>query len=207
MRISEEIVEHLRDDIISGVYKPRERLIEAELSKKYNVSRTPIREAIKQLEAAGLIKVIPYHGAVIAEINAEEIRDIYEVRSILEGRAAYLATSRITQETLILLEQSIIKMGKHAQAKEKLLYAEENERFHRLIYSSCGNKLLIELINELLERTASFRRLSWQSSTNIETTISVHKSLYHALKSGNAEKAQILCSEHIRLFLTRQNID
>ena len=207
MRISEEIAEQLRDDIISGVYRPRERLIEAELSKKYNVSRTPIREAIKQLEAAGLIKVAPYHGAVIAEIDAEEIRDIYEVRSVLESTATYLSCPHITQETLILLEQSIVKMEQYAKEKQKLLYAEENERFHRLVYSSCGNKVLIGLINDLFERTATFRRLSWQSTANIKLTIKDHKNLYQALKEGDAEKAQALSAEHIRLYLTRQIIE
>lgn len=207
MRISEEIAKQLRDEIISGVYKPRERLIEAELSKKYNVSRTPIREAIKQLELAGLIKVEPYHGAMIAEIDPEEIRDIYEVRCALEGTATYMATARMTPEVLILLEQSILKMEQYAKEKQNLLYTEENERFHWLIYNHCGNKVLIGLIHDLLGRTATFRHLSSRSTSNIKITVEDHKNLFNAIKAGDAAKAQALSAEHIRLYLTREIID
>ena len=207
MRISEEIAKRLRDEIISGVYKPRERLIEAELSKKYNVSRTPIREAIKQLEAAGLIKVEPYHGAVIAEIDAEEIRDIYETRCALEGTAAYLATIRMTPERLVLLEQSLSKLEQYVREKEKVGYTEENERFHQLIYSQCGNKVLLGLINDLLERTATFRHLSFRSTSNIRLTLKDHKNLFHAIKAGDAAKAQALSAEHIRLYLSQEILD
>ena len=85
MKISEEIAETLRDEIIAGVYKPRQRLIEEELSDRFFVSRTPIREALKELESAGLIAIEPYKGAFVADRNPSEIRDIYELRSVLEG--------------------------------------------------------------------------------------------------------------------------
>ena len=93
MKISEEIAETLRDEIVAGIYKPRERLIEEELSEKFFVSRTPIREALKQLESAGLVKIEPYRGAFVAEVDLEEIRNIYELRCILESFVAGLAAS------------------------------------------------------------------------------------------------------------------
>ena len=85
MKISEEIAQTLRDEIIAGVYKPRERLIEEELSEKFFVSRTPIREALKQLESAGLVQIEPYKGAFISDIDLEEIRNIYDLRCVLES--------------------------------------------------------------------------------------------------------------------------
>lgn len=85
MKISEEIAETLRDEIIAGIYKPRERLIEEELSDRFFVSRTPIREALKQLESAGLVTIEPYKGAFIADKDPNEIRDIYELRCVLEA--------------------------------------------------------------------------------------------------------------------------
>ncbi len=207
MRISEEIAEQLRDEIISGVYKPRERLIEMELSKKYNVSRTPIREALKHLESGGLIKVEPYHGAVIAEIDAGEIREIYEVRSIVEGAAAHSAAANMSPETLSLLEASIEQMELFAREKDTVKYAAENERFHRLIYNCSQNKVLVGVIDDLMERTAVFRRLSFRSAGNIRNAIKDHKALLEALRQGDAEKAQQLSSEHIRLYLTRQSFE
>ena len=88
---SDEIAELLRDAIISGELKPRERLIEMDLSARYNVSRTPIREAIRNLEAAGLVKLIPYKGAIVADVDVAEIQSIYEVRATLEGMATSVA--------------------------------------------------------------------------------------------------------------------
>ena len=207
MRISEEIAEQLRDEIISGVYKPRERLTEIELSKKYNVSRTPIREAIKHLEAGGLIKVEPYHGAVIAELDVGEIRDIYEVRGVLEGAAALLAIPHITEDVFTKLDESIEKMELYAKEKKNILYAQENETFHRLIYSCCRNKVLVGVIEDLLERTALFRRLSFRSASYIKRAIADHKNLLKALRSGDAAKVQKLSNDHIRLYLSREIMD
>ena len=100
MAAGDEIAELLRDAIISGEYKPRERLIEAELSQRYNVSRTPVREAIRNLAAAGLVTVEPYKGAVVADLDVDEIREIYTVRVALEGLATRLAAARVPEEAL-----------------------------------------------------------------------------------------------------------
>ena len=202
--ISDEIVDRLRDDIVSGYFKPRERLIEAELSERYNTSRTPIREAIKKLEAGGLVKVKPYHGAVVTDVDINEIKDIYEARVILEGQVTMMAAQNITVETLNKLANSIKIMEKLASQGKNLEFGEENERFHRYIFSSCENKYIVKLIEEMLEKTAIFRRMSWQTISNLNIAIKGHKEIYNAIKKGDAEKARELSGKHIRLYLTEE---
>jgi DNA-binding GntR family transcriptional regulator len=202
IKISQEIAEQLRDAIVSGEYKPRERLIEMELSRRYNVSRTPIREAIKELESAGLVKVEPYHGAAVSDIDIDEIRSIYEVRSVLEGFAAFLATPNVTPEILDKMRESLKNMENYAKRDEKTCFGEENERFHRLIYGNCGNQVMINIIEDLLKRTMAFRRMSWHSPRNLKVATKGHRDIYNAIESGDAAKAQALSIHHIRLYLT-----
>lgn len=198
---SEEIVEILRDAIISGEMKPRERLIEADLSAKYNVSRTPIREAIKRLSATGLVEVIPYKGAFVADINIDEIGDIYNVRIILEGQATRLAVKRIPEEAIAQLEKILDNMESAMQTFDKILFEEGNEEFHRLIYSYCGNKVMESFIDELLSKSAMFRRSSWQSERNSMLIVKTHRGILEAIKNKDEDVAQELAENHIRLFL------
>lgn len=202
MKISEEIVEQLRDDIISGVYKPRERLTEIEIAKKYNVSRTPVREAIRQLEAGGLLKVDPYRGAMVADIDVSEIRAIFEVHGILEGAAARMAAASMSPNAIYQMEQSLEKMERFMRDKQPQLCAQENENFHRSVYSSCDNPVLVGILDHLSERTMPYRHLAFRSTSKIRLAIDGHRKLLEALRSGDSSLAQQLCSDSIRLYLS-----
>ena len=203
MRISEEIIEQLRDDIVSGVYKPRERLTEIEIAKKYNVSRTPVREAIKQLEAGGLLKVDPYRGAMVADVDIAEIRSGFEVFEILESAAARMAAEHTSPALIFQLEQSLEKMERFLKEKQTLLCAQENENFHRCLYGSCQNRVLVSILDDLTGRVMAYRQLAFRSSVKLRLAIEGHRKLVEALRSGNSLLAQQLCSESIRLYLSR----
>ena len=202
MRISEEIIEQLRDDIVSGVYKPRERLTEIEIAKKYNVSRTPVREAIKQLEAGGLLKVDPYRGAMVADIDVAEIRSSFEVFEILESAAARMAAENMSPALIFQLEQSLEKMERFLKEKQTQLCAQENENFHRFLYSSCQNPVLVSILDDLTRRAMDYRLLAFRSTTKLRMAIEAHQKMIEALRSGNSLLAQELCCESIRLYLS-----
>lgn len=153
MKISEEIAETLRDEIIAGIYKPRERLIEEELSDRFFVSRTPIREALKQLESAGLVTIEPYKGAFIADKDPNEIRDIYELRCVLEAFTTELAVPHITADIINQMQQALIAWNPISTQMTMLGFARENERFHNLILEQCPNKVAAKEVNSLLEMT------------------------------------------------------
>ena len=201
---SDEIAELLRDAIISGELKPRERLIEMDLSARYNVSRTPIREAIRNLEAAGLVTVIPYKGAIVSDVDVEEIHAIYEVRATLEGMATRLATPNMTPELLDELDRLIREMERSAEAEQATEFTRLNDAFHKSIFNRCGNKVLAGIIDDLLDRSVIFRRAASRSRRNIVNTIQTHREILEAMRRGDAALAQQVAERHVRLFLTRE---
>ena len=167
MKISEEIAQTLRDEIIAGVYKPRERLIEEELSEKFFVSRTPIREALKQLESAGLVQIEPYKGAFISDIDLEEIRNIYDLRCVLESFVVGLAVESITADIISQLRSCVMRMENCVEVGDAVGFAAEDDKFHSLIFMRCPNKVAVRYVKQLLDLTASFRRLSWRTVTSM----------------------------------------
>ena len=201
MKISEEIAETLRDEIIAGVYKPRQRLIEEELSDRFFVSRTPIREALKELESAGLIAIEPYKGAFVADRNPSEIRDIYELRSVLEAFTTELAVPRITAETIHQMQQTIDRMEECIAADDKAGFATENGRFHDLILEQCPNRAAVKMVNNLLEQTSSFRWLSWRTTASMKNSMVGHRKILEAITTGDAAAAGQYAARHIRLYL------
>lgn len=201
MKISEEIAITLRDEIIAGVYKPRERLTEEELSEKFFVSRTPIREALKQLESAGLVKIEPYKGAFIADIDLEEIRNIYDLRCVLESYAVGLAVEQITADVISQLRSCLTRMEESIEAANTVGFAIEDEKFHTLIFSRCPNKVAIRFVQQLLDLTGSFRRLSWRTIDGMRNSMKGHQKIFAAISAGDAASASMYAARHIRLYL------
>ena len=131
-----ELADLLRRAIINGEYKPRERLVEMELAQKYSVSRTPVREALKHLEALGLVKMERYKGAMVADISQKEIREMLYVRATLEGMAAGLACTNMKQSDLQQLASYQAAMEKAVSDGNVKQFSANNEQFHQL--STCS---------------------------------------------------------------------
>ena len=197
-----EIVEILRDDIVRGDLKPWQRLVEIDLAQRFHVSRTPIREAIKQLAALDLVKLEPYKGAVVADIDMKEITDIYVVRANLEGLATKLATPNLTEMDFEEMERQIQLMNQAREIFNLEQYTRANEAFHNIIFLACGNQYLINTLGDMLARTASFRNTSWsmRSGTRHDVSSNRHGEILEALRKRDADKAQELAEQHIALI-------
>jgi len=207
LKISEEIAQTLRDEIIAGVYKPRERLIEEELSEKFFVSRTPIREALKQLESAGLVQIEPYKGAFISDIDLEEIRNIYDLRCVLESFVVGLAVEHITADIISQLRSCVMRMENCVEVGDAVGFAAEDDKFHSLIFMRCPNKVAVRYVKQLLDLTASFRRLSWRTVTSMRHSMKGHQKIFDAIAAGDAEAASMYAARHIRLYLKENLTD
>jgi len=203
MASGDEITEILRDAIVSGEYKPRERLIETELSERYKVSRTPIREAIHNLAAVGLVKLEPYKGAIVADVDAKAIKEIYEVRINLEGLATQLAVSRFPDSAIDRMRELCEQMEQCAEEKDYLTFGDCNEAFHHVIYEYCGNETLIGIIDDLLRRSRIFRHSAWRSGRNLRKTIQGHRDMLKAILARDVEKAKQATEQHIRIYLAQ----
>jgi len=193
--LREQIADAIRDAIIKGILRPEERVAEAEMANKFNTSRTPIREAIRQLETEGFIKAQAHRGAYVASITAKDIREFYEIKSILEGYAARRACSRITDVDIEKLEELNNKLDEaHKKGEWRLAFRLHNE-FHEKFLRNCGNETLHQLLQSLTKRFQRFR-IALTMSGKIEGSISQHKKIVIAFRRRNAEIVEELVKEN-----------
>jgi DNA-binding GntR family transcriptional regulator len=194
--LSETTYDRLRDDIVHGVLRPNERLIEEELAEKLTVSRTPIRESFKRLAAEGLI-VNRRRGWVVYEHSLDEIKQIYETRTALEGYAARLAAERATPDQLSAIS-AIFKSPSHflgAAARETLVL--ENEKFHDAINAAAGNQKLIALLRQTHLYYFNNRVAGLYTAQDITEARERHASILSALDKREADTAERAVREDI----------
>ena len=138
----------IREDILSGKYTENEELKEISIGQELGVSRTPVREALRQLELEGLVKIIPNKGAYVAGISNKDVHDIYMIRSYLEGLCARWACENITQEQIDAIEEVIYLSEFHVKKQHFEQIVELDTKFHELLYASCGSKILGHLLRD-----------------------------------------------------------
>ena len=141
----------LREDILSGKYKENEELREAAIGDELGVSRTPVREAFRQLELEGLLQIVPNKGAYVTGITVKDVEDIYAIRSLLEGLCARWATENISREQMEEMEENIYLSEFHAGKGHAEQLAELDNRFHDILYEASNSKMLEHVLREFHE--------------------------------------------------------
>ncbi len=203
MRINEylplrEVVFHtLRDAILRGELEPGEHLMEVQLANKLGVSRTPIREAIRQLQTEGLVIMTPRKGAVVAEITREDLTDVLEVRITLEKMAVALACENINQDEIERLKKSQQEL-ENMLGNDKLTdIANKDEEFHDIIYGASRNKRLIQILNNLREQLYRYRIEYIKDEQKWVTLVEEHNLLIAAIENKDIEEAKNVIRKHI----------
>ena len=192
IRISKEIEEA----ILSGQFKPRERLIEMDLISRFGVSRTVIREALKRLEAKGLVRATPYRGVVVSDLTVEEIEEIYFIRAELEKIAARLVLKNITQEEIQKLKKLAKEVERHLREKSHQMIEVDSE-FHRMIFKACHNNYLYEMIDYLRTKAHIVRFNAWSLPHRIEQSILEHREMIRAIENRNLSQFEKLIVKHL----------
>ncbi len=192
LRISKEI----EDGILSGQFKPRERLIEADLILRFGVSRTVIREALKRLEAKGLVRSAPYRGAIVADLTVEEIEEIYFLRTELEKIAAHLVIQHMTPTEIRYLKKFSREVESHLRQKTRQMIEMDSE-FHRLIFRACRNRYLHEMIDYLRTKAHIVRFNAWSILRRIEQSIREHREMIRAIENRNLSQFEKLIVKHL----------
>lgn len=187
----------LREDILSGKYKEHEELKEVAIGEELGVSRTPVREAFRQLELEGLLQIIPNKGAYVTGITEKDVADIYMIRSKLEGLCARWATEHITNEQMEMMEENIYLSKFHADKGHVEQLAELDNRFHDILYASCNSKILEHQLRDFHEyvlrvRKKTLANLKRGIASNLE-----HEMIMNAIKEKDADKAETLANMHI----------
>ena len=188
----------LKHKILTGEIVAQTRLMEIDLSEKMNVSRTPIREAIKRLADDGLVKVEPRRGAYVANISIKDMLDVFEVREDMEGFAAKLAAERITEDQKKELSAIAFEYEDALKSGNKETIIELDEKFHNYIVACCGNETLSELVKYVQELSLRFRYLYYNDFSLYETTAEQHNRIVDAINNGRAEEARKEADAHVK---------
>ena len=198
---SDDAYKRLRDAILTGRVRPNERLVEAELAAQLDVSRTPVRESLKKLAAEGLV-ISRRRGWIVREHTRDEIREIYEVRSALEGYCAWLAALRGTDAEIQAIgaisrgaDKTILK-----SLRERLV--EINDLFHETILSAAHNERLVHIVLTNRNYYFNFRIASLYTDEEAEASLAGHEAIVSALLDRDADRAEREMRQHIDLALT-----
>lgn len=188
----------LRQAILTGELKPGERLMEIHLANKLGVSRTPIREAIRQLEREGLVIMVPRKGAQVASITEKSLTDVLEVRLALEKLAVELACKRISYEQKEILKEKMLEFEQLAGTDDASLIARADVAFHDAIFESTGNMRLGQMVNNLAEQMYRYRFEYIKDRSGHEKLVSEHRLIYDAIIRADIEEATKQISVHIK---------
>ncbi len=196
---AERVYDDLREAIIGGEYTPGERLRTEALAERFGTSRTPVREALVLLEGDGLVELEPRRGAVVRSFDAADLVDLYEVRAILEARAAQLAALRLTREDLDALDATCDRAesmaGSGKVAIETLIAS--NDEFHRVIVEASGSARLTAALRTVAGIPRPFKAAFWKNGAERTRSLSAHREIVAALRSRSAERAESAMRLHV----------
>ncbi len=191
----------IENAILNGEYKDGDSLNELKISKELGVSRTPVREALMQLELEGLVNNIPNKGAVVVGVSEQDTRDIYEIRIRIEGLAAKLCTEKITDEELHALENALEKI---VDLQEFFLLKNDTEQiwkldgdFHKIIYDASRSRPLRFMLSNFHNYIKKARDNSLHTEGRAEKTVAEHRAILSAIKNNDGDLAEKLTAEHI----------
>jgi DNA-binding GntR family transcriptional regulator len=200
--LRQEVLTALRTAILANEIPAGSRLLEADVAEQMGVSRAPVREAIRHLEQEGLVEIFPHRGAVVVGLPEAEIDAIYELRSVIEGRATAAAVGVIGDAEIDQLDQLIDDMRSAIKSREIEAIAEIDLQFHGLIVEWSGMTLLRHIWSSLdgLVRVRSYQALDRPGATAkyfLKNAAASHTVLVDALRDGNPEAAALLARQHV----------
>jgi DNA-binding GntR family transcriptional regulator len=192
LTLRERILETIRDAIISGALKPGEKVAEPELAERFGISRTPIREAFRQLESEGYLTVIPRKGAVVVSFSQRDVEEFYAIKSILEGYAARRACDKLSDREIVKLETINEKLRSLADEGDIRHFFKVHNDFHDLFIKAADNDKLYDLITNLVGKFQRLRVASLSLPGRMRVSVEEHEKIISAFRSRDAEKAEKL---------------
>lgn len=195
--LSSRVFHTIRENILSGRYATDVELKEKTIGEELGVSRTPVREALRQLELEGLVTIIPNKGAYVVGISEKDIRDIYEIRSKLEGLCARWAVDNITKEQLDELEENIYLSDFHSAKGNFEQVVELDSKFHEILYNASGSKELRHVLLDFHHYVQRVRKITLAVHSRAVESNGEHRQIVEALKIRNGDEAERLANLHI----------
>lgn len=194
----EKTYKAIKQAIISYEVKPGEPLAEEQIANKLGVSRTPVREALKELRKEGLVKIIHRKGAFVAEISSKDVEEIFLLRETLECAAVKIAIPRLKEEDLIEMESLFNSISKDIEMKNYKNIFDADIKLHSLIVNTAGNRRLSKFLNILNGQVHRMRVLSATTPGRLNKSLQEHKDILEALKKRDVDLAEQRLKQHIR---------
>lgn len=194
--IAAKIQSLISEQIISGQFKPGTRLDERVLAERFNVSRTPVREALRQLAARGLTQILPMRGVVVMEISLKELTEILHADCELEAMCARLAAESMTTMEKNELQYIHERSNEHVAQGDLDKYLDANRELHRLILDGAHNGVISKMVGEIRDRLSPYRQYHPAETDRLVTSHDAHKEIVEAIVEGNGEKAYLAMRAH-----------
>ena len=198
LSLGNQAYQELKRIILERQIPPGGKLNEGDLAKALGISRTPIREAINRLEKEGLVKIIPQRGAFVVQFTEKDVFELFLIRENLEGLAAYLAATKMSEKDLAKLESAVEGFSEPFDEKEIRRYAREDFKFHQAVVQFSEAQRLIILISTLHDYIRIFRLATVGVSGRMKTSLDEHRQLLEAFRQKSPEEAERRMREHIR---------
>jgi len=195
--LREIVIQSVRNDILSGALSPGERLMEKNLAGQIGVSRTPVREALSKLEQEGFVEIIPRRGAVVSVIKSKDIRNVLEIRAVLEALAARLSCGNGDGGFVNGLERA---MAAFAQAMEENNIGgmtQSDIDFHDVIYAASGNEKLLQMISNLRDQMHRYRVHALRDRDYRREVVTQHARIFEAIRDRDGERAAAAAFDHV----------
>lgn len=206
--LQQVVMERLRLDIINGVFQPGQRLIADDIAREYSVSRMPVREALMNLEAVGLVTGSRHKGVTVNQTSAEDFGTLYEIRAVLEGLAGRLACPNLSEENILKLKELNQDMRVLEPSTLDRKFQELNREFHAIIWKATKSNRLINILNNLHAVSSFYRNLTVHLPGRIEEICNEHEETIVAFSCKDAVKAEEAIKKHYlktKLWLLKSN--
>jgi DNA-binding GntR family transcriptional regulator len=192
------VAQKLREAIMSGTLKPGQRLVERELCEMMGVSRPSIREALRLLEADGLVNTVPHRGPVVSTISLEEAKQLYDARAVLEGFAGRECTRLCDPDVVHRIGDALTRL-KAAAAKQDLVGClEAKTDFYGALIGGCRNSFVERMLKPLHDRITLLRITSMSQPKRINKSLREVTAIWRAIQSGDEELAERCCVDHVK---------
>jgi len=196
--LSHRVYQKIRNDILERHYKENDELKESTLGKELGVSRTPVREALRQLELEGLVTIVPNKGAYVTGISTKDVKDIYAIRSTLEGLAVRWAIENITPRQVDELEEILMLSEFHLKKENSAEQIMELDgKFHSILYEASGSRILQNIMSGFHDYVKSTRMNSVVTEDRARKSIREHRQILKAIQEEDVDMAEQLANEHI----------
>ena len=198
MKVSDQIRMRIESAIASGELLPGDAIDDIALAHHYKVSRTPVREALLQLQAQGILSSTPRGGSMVAKMNLQQLLSLWELLAELEGIAVRLACERMTNDDLKALMKLHRSSKKIADKEDMDGWQDANLKFHEVIYEGARNPFLRQEVLRIRSRTGVYRRHAFGALGRIKSSYDQHEKIVNAVEKREAEAASLCMADHMR---------